>query len=61
MGAIMLDINEIAKSSLVVSVKLKGVRRFNLCVQVAVLIFRIAGWIMPARTVVEVEANEART
>ncbi len=60
MASILLDINEVAKSRLSISVKFTGVARFNFRLKAAGWIMRLAGWISPVPIVVEVE-NEART
>lgn len=60
MGSILLDINEVAKSRLSLSVKFTGVVRFRFRVHAAIAIMRLAGWISPIPIDVEVE-NEART
>lgn len=61
MGSISLDINKIARGRLSVSLTLKGVRRFNFRLKVAIAVMRLAGWISPVPFDVAIEEHEART
>ncbi|KUO53184.1 MAG: hypothetical protein APF82_00930 [Sphingomonadales bacterium BRH_c42] len=61
MASISLDINNIVRGRLSVSVTLKGVRLFNFRLKVAIAVMRLAGWISPVPFDVAVEEHETRT
>ena len=53
LGEIEVDINETCRGVVIGTVRLTGVRRFNLRISLCMMLFRLAAWVAPVGIDVE--------